>query len=152
MSSKEIQVSLLKTLSIIPASLAQRLWDKNVFNHCLQFLLEDSTYHQFRILLWVPEDRRIDILEKNLISIASEQHDPKSWADDLVHLCGYWAQLPQKQVYELWEKVFPVLFSGDREIFRIKLNAVAPVILKLGGDEAVRSTLHEIKQVQEWWP
>jgi hypothetical protein len=62
------------------------------------------------------------------------------------------AKRERPALYPLWAETLPVLVSRTRRNLLSDLRALAPVIAKLGGAEAVAETFRAIQDVGRWWP
>lgn len=70
----------------------------------------------------------------------------------LIRLAAVWAHLPVADLYQVFQSVLPLLATGDRKQFLWDLHAMAPIVLKLGGEEAMQATIDEVERVMRWWP
>jgi hypothetical protein len=65
---------------------------------------------------------------------------------------AYFAQLPSATLYPLWRKALPHLAAGTRQDLLANISTSAPVIIALGGPQAVAETFRAIQDVGRWWP
>jgi hypothetical protein len=52
----------------------------------------------------------------------------------------------------LWQELFKHLARRSRQELFFDLQALTPVIAKLGGEEAIADLFHAIQDVGQWWP
>jgi hypothetical protein len=62
------------------------------------------------------------------------------------------AELPPAMLYTLWSETLWVLTVRGRPDLLSDLRELSPVIVTLGGAEAVTETIRAIQDVQRWWP
>lgn len=60
--------------------------------------------------------------------------------------------LPPIEIYPIWHETLHTLTSHTRRDTLANLRALAPVIVALGGKEALTETFHAIEDVGRWWP
>ncbi|MGB7439848.1 MAG: NB-ARC domain-containing protein [Coleofasciculaceae cyanobacterium] len=58
---------------------------------------------------------------------------------------------PSSVDFPLWQKTLHVLASLNRPHFLNNLPQLAPLIIRLGGVEALRETVKAVKDVSQWW-
>lgn len=61
-------------------------------------------------------------------------------------------QFPGAGLYEVWEAIFSWLRSRSRAELLLGLGALSPVMVALGGPEAVVDTARAVQDVGRWWP
>jgi hypothetical protein len=57
-----------------------------------------------------------------------------------------------RKLHTLWRHAIGVLSAAPREEFFRDLAALGPVIVTLGGEDAIDRTCDEIERVGSWWP
>jgi hypothetical protein len=62
------------------------------------------------------------------------------------------AALPRSQVLPLWEDTLRLSATRSRRDLLADLGALAPVLAKLGGSEALDEACRAIEDVGRWWP
>ena len=70
----------------------------------------------------------------------------------LAALAPHLAALPRAHLYPLWAETLPILARRKRQNLLADLRALVPVLLALGGAEAVAETFRAIQDVGRWWP
>ena len=61
-------------------------------------------------------------------------------------------ELPPEILYRLWEETLRFLITHTRSDLLFDLEALAPVLMALGGGAAVAETIAAIQDVGRWWP
>jgi len=89
---------------------------------------------------------------KEALEIARGIEEEKYRAKALVALAPHLVKLAPQELYPLWREMLPVLAARPRKELLENLKALVPVILALGGREAVAETFRAIKDVGRWWP
>jgi hypothetical protein len=111
------------------------------------------------LISYLPEPEREPALIKALsIAQTLPEHDvvgrsPR--AEALAELSPHlvtWAERDYKAAYQAWKKTLSFLTRRTRRALLSDLRALAPVIAKLGGEEAIAETFHAIQDVGRWWP
>ena len=62
------------------------------------------------------------------------------------------AALPSDSLYPIWRETLPSLAYRPRQDLLSDLTALRPIIVALGGEEAVAETIRAIQDVGRWWP
>ena len=70
----------------------------------------------------------------------------------LSKLAPHLADLPFVTLYTLWHKTLPILAARHRSDLLADIRALSPVIVKLGGEKAIREIVGGIQDVSRWWP
>src|SRR5262249_7302394 len=70
----------------------------------------------------------------------------------LVALIPYLRTSAVSFMYPLWSQMLPKLASRTRHDLLSDLRALQPVILRLGGEQALADIFQAIQDVGEWWP
>lgn len=73
-------------------------------------------------------------------------------AEELAALVPHLAQFSFDTLCLLWNETFPVLASRTRKDLLFDLCVLVPIIVRLGGAEAVTEIYHAIQDVGRWWP
>lgn len=116
--------------------------------------------------LEVAENINIELLKaRALAEIAPKMLDPQkalelakhiqneSWrARALAEIIPQLTELPSSEIYAIWREILYVLSEQTRKDLLSDLPALAPVILALGGEEALLETASAIQDVGRWWP
>ena len=106
---------------------------------------------------YLPQADRTVVLEEAL-EAAQKLRVTTTWPFDsplataLASLAPYLAELPLTTLYSFWRETLHILTTCTRSDLLSNLRALAPVIVKLGGEEAIAKTFHAIKDVSRWWP
>jgi hypothetical protein len=61
-------------------------------------------------------------------------------------------KFPLSVLYFLWRETLHLFADHSREDLLKNLPAFSPVLIKLGGAEAVAETARAIQDVGRWWP
>jgi hypothetical protein len=77
---------------------------------------------------------------------------PSSRADALAKVAPLLAELPKETLYSLWRQTQPALVRRTRDGLLADLSALAPVVVALGGVDALREAIAAVRDVGEWWP
>jgi hypothetical protein len=86
------------------------------------------------------------------LAMAREIEGNEYRVDALAALAPRLAELERPALYPLWAESLPVLSGRTRQDLLTDLRALAPVIARLGGAEAVAETFRAIQDVGRWWP
>jgi hypothetical protein len=78
--------------------------------------------------------------------------DKLARATTLATLAPRLAELPPTMLYPIWSETLWVLTVRSRKDLLSDLRDLSPVIVALGGAEAVTETIRAIQDVQRWWP
>lgn len=96
---------------------------------------------------------------KERLQKAAQADPPKPRAETLRHLASALSRLPSSELLEYWGKepggesnLLHTLANRSRKHLLSDLSALAPVIHKLGGEEAIDETFCAIQDVCRWWP
>lgn len=73
-------------------------------------------------------------------------------ADVLRQIAPQLVELEPEDLYHLWGKALAALASNTRAEFLVDLGALAPVLDRLGGPEAVVGVRDAIRDTGRWWP
>lgn len=78
----------------------------------------------------------------------------RTWykGEGLHGLAPHLTKLPVPTLRPLWYDMLPNLARGTRADLLVHLRALLPVILALGGQEAIAETFRAIQDVGLWWP
>ena len=99
----------------------------------------------------ISEPHKTNIL-KEALEITRDLNDEnlrgKALSDISLDLAG----LPPSVLYPLWQETLHVLAQRTRSDLLSDLCALTPVILALGGPEALEETARAIVDVGRWWP
>jgi hypothetical protein len=69
----------------------------------------------------------------------------------LAILAPYLSAMPAADLYSLWSRTLPRLASRTRSDLFADLRALLPVIIRLGGSQAVADTFQAIQDISQWW-
>jgi hypothetical protein len=61
-------------------------------------------------------------------------------------------QIPRQDLYPMWQETLPVLARRTRRDLLTDLRALVPVIVALGGSDAITATFRAIQDVATQWP
>jgi hypothetical protein len=75
-----------------------------------------------------------------------------AWISTLVPFGPSLAELPSSHLEPLWHASLATLAARMRYELAFDLNALMPVVVALGGHEAVTGVCHAIQDVSRWWP
>jgi hypothetical protein len=75
-----------------------------------------------------------------------------AWISTLVPFGPSLAELPSSRLEPLWHETLTTLAVRMRYELVFDLNALMPVVVALGGQEAVTGACHAIQDVRRWWP
>jgi len=78
--------------------------------------------------------------------------DEEARSNALARLAPRLRELPPEILYRLWEETLRVLVTRTRRDLLSDLEALAPVLMALGGGEAVAETITAIQDMGRWWP
>jgi hypothetical protein len=62
-----------------------------------------------------------------------------------------WVQLPAEDAFSVLAQVLPRFAEGALSQFLWDLQAIAPVVLKVGGQELVEAVIEEVNRIMAWW-
>ena len=95
-------------------------------------------------------------------------HVPESWLPRLIELVQLqddglreWVlqklalaltKLPSANIYALWRELLHFSAKRSRQSLLMDLTALAPIILVIGGTEAIEKISNAISEVGSWWP
>ena len=82
---------------------------------------------------------------------AATNENYKGRPKDVTEATKGWVQLSKADALAILEQVLPWFAEGPLSQFLWDLQAIAPVILKLGGQELVEATIEEVDRVMGWW-
>jgi len=143
---------LVQVASVLPLESARPLFDRAASLALrAKFGKGHRGFYHSNLLPWLPIDLWENILVESLRDASLEQ-DHKARPHLLINLMTFWIQLPLETVRRIWQETLPLLASHDRKMFLGDLHSLAPVILKLGGEQALQTTQEEISRVTGWWP
>jgi hypothetical protein len=101
---------------------------------------------------YVPEYLRNDVLREALTAIRAEDYKVHRELS-LTRLAPYLAKyLPQVMLNDLWCETLHTSASRTRNELLIDIKCLAPVLLALGGQEAILKTFRTVQNVGQWWP
>jgi len=99
----------------------------------------------------LPEAEREGLLREALAAAREIR-----WEDDrskvLAGLAPHLAKFPYTALFSLWNETLRILSTRRRRDLLSDIRALAPVVVALGGGEAVRETVDAIQDVCRWWP
>jgi len=98
----------------------------------------------------LPEELREQVLREALAAARAIERE-WGWADALSALAPHLAEWPHDRLYPLWQETLPLLARRTRKDLLSDICALAPVIAKLGGPEAIAETFRAIQDVGRWW-
>lgn len=107
------------------------------------------------LVFLLPEPLKEDALKEALTSISKIQAETKDFQERpeaLGKLASYMAGLPQIRLYPLWCETLHLLAYHIREDLLIDIQALIPVIIALGGPDALEVIAQAIDDVSSWWP
>jgi hypothetical protein len=107
--------------------------------------------------------------EKAELLVRLSPHLPGSWSDHvfesiravqdarkrvglLVELMSKPRVSDSREFYSVWYETLQILAARTRQDLLIDIQALGPVIAKLGGEEAIAETFRAIQDVGRWWP
>lgn len=99
------------------------------------------------VAMYLPETLLAEALN---ITLLIEDAYPR--ADALSALVPRLATLPPSSLYPIWCKILPVLEFRTRQDLLWDLHITSPILIVLGGPEAMAETTHAIQDVVRWWP
>ena len=86
------------------------------------------------------------------LAVASQIQNEYDRAGVLAKIAPRMSELSPSELYPLWQENLHVLAQRTRKDLLSDLGALAPVILALGGPEALEDTACAIQDVGRWWP
>jgi hypothetical protein len=87
-----------------------------------------------------------------VLVVVQEIKDAELRAETLTAMVPQLTKLSHDKLYCLWQEALLVLASRTRGSLLSDLQALAPIILALGGKEAVAEISCAIQDVGRWWP
>jgi hypothetical protein len=78
--------------------------------------------------------------------------DERGRVGALTGLAPHLVKLPNNDLLGLWQETLLCLACRTRKDLLADIRALAPVIHKLGGEEAIAETFRAIQDVGRWWP
>jgi hypothetical protein len=101
--------------------------------------------------------RRIDLADRHVSQmfttfVGHVKRDVGGRSKALAALACYLPQLPRATLLSLWQETLHVLAARTRPNLLADIRALIPVILALGGEEAISGVFCAIQDVGRWWP
>ena len=113
--------------------------------------------------LWHAEWRRAEVLV-DLIPYAPKELPQEAMADVrltrhgqfreklLASLLPHLVVLDHEILYPLWQETLPNMTDAGRQSLLADLSIMIPVMIHLGGEEAIVESYRAIQDVGRWWP
>lgn len=149
--NRERALALAQVASFLPMETARPLVERAIAL-VIREDVEDWAPKDHVLLSWLPDDLKARVLVEMLRKVVVAIDDYKRRPHILISLVAFWAQLPIEEVYRVLQEVLPLFARGDRKQFLWDLHAIAPVVLKLGGADAIETVVEEVHRVMTWWP
>jgi hypothetical protein len=97
------------------------------------------------------ESEKIDSIKEALeFAKAIGVHNLRS--DMLAKISHPLSELPIVTIYPIWQELHHILARRYRGDLLWDISALTPLILALGGIEALEQSSHAIQDVSKWWP
>jgi hypothetical protein len=103
----------------------------------------------------LPEEylpRYRESLMREALSAVLTTGDSESQSGALAELILHMKTLPPRSLYPLWCQALHGLAIRSREDLLAALPRLAPVLIKLGGKDAITATARAILSAAQWWP
>lgn len=97
------------------------------------------------------EPEKIKSLKKAL-EVAKEIGDYHLRSEMLALIVRPLAKLSPSMIYPAWNETHHILARRTRKDLLLDLSALTPIILVLGGPEALKESVCAIEDVSRWWP
>jgi hypothetical protein len=91
-------------------------------------------------------------LLKEALQVAREIKDDDQRSEALARISLLIADYSPKELYEPWCETVRLSVSSTRATSIRDLQALIPIIISLGGQEALKSFADSIVIVGQWWP
>jgi hypothetical protein len=91
-------------------------------------------------------------LLKEALQVAREIKDDDQRSEALARISPFIADYSPKELYDLWCQTVRLSVSSTRATSIRDLQALIPIIISLGGQEALKSFADSIVIVGQWWP
>lgn len=138
------------------AEVAERWAELGYLDKALQVAQEiRNDYWKSRAMIWLApyleEPTRIEVLVESL-EIAQKISITWYRTSMLRELATQLAGLPLERLHSIWRENLHIMANRTRSELIEDLSALTPVILALGGEEALLETARAIQDVGRWWP
>lgn len=127
---------------------------KEVLGQVLKVTQGFDSYGRARVLAHLPKHLSGELLYQAL-EIASKIEDTRHRAEAFESLKDrwlVWLEHDPAHGIQAWQDNFQILASRPREDLLSDLSALASVIAKIGGIEAIVETFNATQDVGRWWP
>ena len=99
---------------------------------------------------YLPENIKCEVLSETL-AIVQKISDKQSRAGILNILAPYIAEVNPTNLYSLWCSTLHTLARRSRKDLLADISALTPVIVSLGGGEALEEISYAIQDIGQWW-
>ena len=103
----------------------------------------------------LPPERQEQALHEALAAareIRDEDARARACARALASMASHLAAFPRPALYPLWDETLRALARRTRRDLLADLRALMPLILRLGGPQAIAETFRAVRDVARWWP
>lgn len=104
-----------------------------------------------KIAFRLSEQKKSGVLKKAINTI-SEIEDEDLREQGLVEIVPYLLELKPSNLHSIWSEMLHTSSQKTRSGLLSDIGALVPIILALGGEEALLETARAIQDVGRWWP
>ncbi|WP_293346923.1 MULTISPECIES: NB-ARC domain-containing protein [unclassified Microcoleus] len=148
------QIQNQSTRAEILSSLAEKLQSENLYSEALEITSQIQSESDLVRVLSSLAEKLPENLYSELLEITSQIQSESNRAKVLSSLLNAMpSSQPKNEVYKMWLEIMKTTLSKlKRPEFHENIDALTPVVYKLGGKDAIMEIVTAIQDVARWWP